>query len=538
MRARFTRSFLTPASLLAAALALGTIGGTAHAQSYEQAVSEYKSGNFEDSATLFYSILRFEDDPGVVAESQFGLAKSFDELGLYLAALKYYEDIVKEGSDHPYFEDALSGLLNIADKIEEDLKIPPIIDAMYEPNSKALRKMMVSQRGLIDRIHFVIGRYSFNRGNMQDARSFLKSVSDSSAKYPHAQYILGLIRLGVGRPDSPAPKYDEALEHFENVRRTVPITSEDQELRRLRDLSTLGIGRLYYERAYLLDDGNPERTKFLDRAVVEYKRIPRFSEAWPNAIFERAWAQTVSNDYGKALGTLHNLDAPFFEDYFFPEANILKSIVYYYNCHWDRVNATVEETKAEYGPLVTRMEALAEKDYAFEEWYSLLMKSLEAGKKHGDPELIPYVVAAHIERDPKFQKLQIFLSQLEKEGATFESNQAFSKGEVGREMVDFALETREAFLKVVGRYVKSKFIQTTAELSDITTRASIVSLETKTAETEWLEQGRTIEGAKRGRLPRPAVPDDTFEYWVFRDEFWIDELGYYEAVIKSECYEL
>ena len=64
------------------------------------------------------------------------------------------------------------------------------------------------------------------------------------------------------------------------------------------------------------------------------------------------------------------------------------------------------------------------------------------------------------------------------------------------------------------------------------------SLETKTAEADWLEQGKEIDASKlRRRLPRPFIPDDTFQFWWFRDEYWIDELGYYEFTIKTECYD-
>lgn len=96
---------------------------------------------------------------------------------------------------------------------------------------------------------------------------------------------------------------------------------------------------------------------------------------------------------------------------------------------------------------------------------------------------------------------------------------------------------RDAFLQLLGRLVKTKLNDIKVELSDITTRASIVSLETKTAEADWLEQGREIGGGARGVLPRPFIPDDTFQFWWFRDEYWIDELGFYEYTIKTECFQ-
>ena len=79
--------------------------------------------------------------------------------------------------------------------------------------------------------------------------------------------------------------------------------------------------------------------------------------------------------------------------------------------------------------------------------------------------------------------------------------------------------------------------RTSGVIADISTRASLIALETKTAEADWLEQGRDISNLARKRLPRPFIPDDSFQFWWFRNEYWIDELGYYEFTIKTECFE-
>ena len=93
--------------------------------------------------------------------------------------------------------------------------------------------------------------------------------------------------------------------------------------------------------------------------MSEFLSVPRFSSNWSQALFERAWAHTVHNEYGRALGALHSLRAPYFEDEFYPEAKILQSIIYYYNCQWDRVNAIIDETKSEYEPMVKQLQGLS-----------------------------------------------------------------------------------------------------------------------------------------------------------------------------------
>lgn len=516
---------------------VATLALPASAQNIDKAITAFKKGDYEVAATQFYSVLRFDAEAeGDVAEAQYGLAKSFEKLGLPLAALKYYEDIAKVGSDHPNFAKAVEGLVDVGEALNDDLKTPQVLDALYGgENLNALQKINPE---IIQRVHFVLGRFAFNKGNFNEAKDFLNTVKPGNPSYPHAQYMLGLVKLGVGKSGQTAPKYDQVVEHFENARTAIAADAKDEELLGLRDLASLGLARSYYERAYELEDGDPKRTEGLRLAQVEFQRVPRFSNDWAEALFERAWAHTVNNEYGRALGALHSLRAPYFTDEFYPEAKILEAIIYYYNCQWDRVNTILDETKADFEPMAKELEDLVKGNLADDEWYPLLQKSLEQQVGTKADGLLDRRVAHAIARDPKFMKMQGFLKEIDREAKIFEKNAAFAKSDMGREMTDFANDARDAYLSVIGKFLKTKVRDVAGEITDITTRASLVSLETKTAEADWLEQGKEIDASlKRKRLPRPFIPDDTFQFWWFRDEYWVDELGYYEFTIKTECYE-
>lgn len=510
------------------------VASTALSQNLDRAITDYKAGKYEDSASGFYAVLQFAEEPNVIVEAQYGLAKSFEKLRLPLASQRYYEAIVKEGSDHPYFTEAVEGLLDAADGLDDDFKIPPVIDAMYEPNANALAKMKPET---LQRVHFIIGRNSFQRGKLKDASDFLGTVKAGNPAYARSQYLLGLIASGIGRNDGATPRYEVAIEHFENARESIGPKSENTKAQDLYDLATLALGRLYYEQAYALEDGDPRRAKYLGLAVREYQVIPRFSSAWSDALFERAWAHTVDNEYGKALGALHSLSAPYFADSYYPEADILKAIIYYYNCQWDRVNRSLDETKTRYQPIVAQLETMLDLNYDFEEWYALLSKSKQAGAAQADPTLLPWVIANAITSDPRFARFEAYLREIEREVSYFDKSPAFNRSEMGRQLSEEFFGVRSAFLQLLGKLVKTKLNDIRTELGGITTRVSIVSLETKTAEAEWLEQGREIGGMPRGVLPRPFIPDDTFQFWWFRDEYWVDELGFYEYTVKTECFE-
>jgi tetratricopeptide (TPR) repeat protein len=520
------------ALLLAAAL---SVASSANAQNLDKSIDAFKGSDYETAAAGFYSVLRLSDDAGEVTEAQYGLARSFEKLGLHLAALKYWSDIANAGNEHPHFEKAIEGLVNAGEALDDDLNMPKTLDKVYNgSNISTIEKMNPE---VLQRVYFHLGRYVYNRQNFKEARKMFKAVKEGNPAYPSAQYMLGLLRLGVGQPDRPPPKYKEAAEHFENARKAIPKDTTSPKLLELRDLTSLGLARLYYEQAYELEEEDPKRATGLQQSKLEFQQVPRFSNAWPEALFERAWAHTVNIEYGRALGALHSLSAPYFADQFYPEAKILQAIIYYYNCQWDRVNTILDETKTQYEPMAERMTKLAESNLEFDEWYPLLQKSIEQADDSDDAALLPRRVAAAIAADPKFRKMESFLKEIDREQKVFEKNAAFAKSDMGSTLVEDFDANREGYLGVMGKFLKAKVLSLAGELSDISTRASLIALETKTAEADWLEQGRNITNLERKRLPRPYIPDDTFQFWWFRNEYWIDELGYYEFTIKTECFE-
>lgn len=511
------------------------LSAPAQAQNLDKAIDSFKSSDYESAAAGFYSVLRLSEDAGEVVEAQYGLARSFEKLGLNLAANFYWTQIAEAGNEHPHFEKAIEGLVNTGEALDDDLNMPKTLDKVYNgPNISTIEKMNPE---VLQRVYFHLGRYVYNRQNFKEARKMFRAVKEGNPAYPGAQYMLGLLRLGVGQPDRPPPKYKEAAEHFENVRNAIPKDTANKKLIELRDLSTLGLARLSYEQAYELEDGDPKRVAGLQQARLEFQKVPRFADAWSEALFERAWAETVSESYGRALGALHSLSAPYFSDEFYPEAKILQAIIYYYNCQWDRVNTILDETKAAYEPMSERMTKLAESNLELDEWYPLLQKSMEQKEGAEDEALLPRRVAFAIAGDPKFQKMEAFLKEIDREQKVFEKNRTFAKSDMGTTLVEDFDTNREGYLGVMGKFLKAKVISQAAELSDISTRASLIALETKTAEADWLEQGRSITNQVRKRLPRPYIPDDSFQFWWFRNEYWIDELGYYEFTIKTECFE-
>ena len=89
-----------------------------------------------------------------------------------------------------------------------------------------------------------------------------------------------------------------------------------------------------------------------------FDRVSQESYDWANSLFEASWANFMlkQKGYSKALGNIHTLQAPFFEDYIKPEsvaeALTVKATIYFYNCLFDRAEEAINEFNAVYPNLV------------------------------------------------------------------------------------------------------------------------------------------------------------------------------------------
>ena len=103
------------------------------------------------------------------------------------------------------------------------------------------------------------------------------------------------------------------------------------------------------------------------------------------------------------------------------------------------------------------------------------------------------------------------------------------------QLVGLLEEERENRVALTGRFARRVLTRESVFLADFIGQASIIKFETADAERKMLEAGKDITKGPRAQGPRPVVPNATYQYWGFRGEYWIDELGYYEHSIKNEC---
>lgn len=220
---------------------------------------------------------------------------------------------------------------------------------------------------------------------------------------------------------------------------------------------------------------------------------------------ERAWSKYYQKDYSRALGLLTAFEAPMFDSSRTPEAYLLKMIIYKELCHYDAALDVLREFKERYKSSLKR-----------------IRKRSELRK---DQNLVNMALM-----DQKFEPWVSYLNTLREEKLRYET--------LGLSEYDFN--------STVSTRYKSKIQETEAKLWRL--------LENKTRDVasqllDWQEQMTFLDYLTRIdslRVVRrgdelvyrsPTIPGLTFDriYWIFEQEYWVDELEDMKSFIESRC---
>ncbi|HJL41034.1 MAG TPA: hypothetical protein RMG48_06995 [Myxococcales bacterium LLY-WYZ-16_1] len=475
------------------------------AQSIDQAVQAYNDDKFEDAAYLFYDVSRNTEDPDDRVKAEYYLAHSLFRAGYLLPAFDFYLEVFTQGEEHPYFLKATEGLLRFSEKMEDDVLVPSVVDRGYTTAFSGLKAEDLNA------VNYMVGLLAYNQRDFAESQQFLQAITDEdSPYYIKARYLLAIISVQVARSQGSAD-YTRAIEYFTEIE-DVLVDSTEPRLRKLRRLATLGKARAYYSQ------GDYEQS------VASYQEVPRFSDDWYDAMYESGWAYWHVGEFGKALGMVHSVHSPYFDDRFRPESFVLKATTYFQRCHFDRVRITLDDFFAVYEPMAEELEQWVEGNVSAEEYVDAIV--------NGAPNL-PEKVRLSVATNRKFRR---YLQGLQEADREIERARAeFPDGNFKGLLLSLLQDLRAGWLEVTARVVAQKIATHSTFLDNFLNQARIIKFETSDAERKMLEAGKDITKGPRAKGPRPVVPNAKFQYWAFNGEYWVDELGYYQHSIKDEC---
>jgi hypothetical protein len=481
-----------------------TAAGAGYAQNIDQAVQAYNDDEYEKAAFLFFDVMNNSEDPDHRVKAEYYLGHSLYKAGYLLPAYQFYGEVFNSGEGHPYFLKATEGLLNIGEKIDDDTLIPELINKGY---SQAFARLKAEE---LNGINYMIGMISQRKQDFGEAKQFLEAVTDASPYYLKARYILAIMAVRTATEQG-AEDYSEAIKLFSGLEKGLEKANIEKD-KKLYRLALLGQARAYYSQG---DFG---------KSVEFYEKVPRFSDDWYDAMFESGWAYYQNAQFGKALGMVHAIQSPYFDDRYRAESFVLKATNYFQLCHFDRARKALDNFFALYEPMSDQLKPFLEGEQTDAEMVDLIV--------NGSAKF-PAEIRLQVSTNRRYQKFLAQVREVDQEIALAEKK--FPEGSFKAQLLELLEDQREQRVALTGKLVRDQLRREVAFLDDFLNQARIIKFETADAERKMLEAGKDITKGPRAKGPRPEVPSSRYQYWAFDGEYWIDELGYYEHSIKDEC---
>ena len=204
------------------------------------------------------------------------------------------------------------------------------------------------QRELYWQLNYLLGRYRYRNGKYPEALELFDKVNRKSKYYVQAQFFSGITNVQMRRSSPAVQSFQRILGAIEEG----DVPSEDEA--RFRDLAYLSMARTFYSASIKVDENTNQPTvdqTRLSAAVKYWNKVDVTSEYWLDALFEESWAYFMAGDYSHALGNIHTIQAPYFPHAYYPEADVLKAVIYFSNCQYDDALTIVAKFRGQFRPI-------------------------------------------------------------------------------------------------------------------------------------------------------------------------------------------
>jgi tetratricopeptide (TPR) repeat protein len=471
------------------------------------------------------------DDEGNKQIAQYHLAIALYRLQFFQASYAIFSEIADK-QNHLKFNETLLWLSKLATQLPEPADI---IERVGKYKSEQIARFNnPQQRDLYWQLNYLLGRYKYRNRNYEEAISLFEKVDAKSKYQVQSQFFSGISYVQL-RKSVPAVK------SFQRIVQAIDEGVEGvEDEARMRDLAFLSMARTYYSASVRLDDNNVPKidANKLSAAVKYWNRVDVASEYWLDALFEQSWAYFMAGDYPHALGNIHTIEAPYFPNSFYPEADILKAVISFTICQYEDATTIVARMKKKYEPIKKELEAVLNrfKGEGSEEQFFKFLKEIREGKGNISPTVRPIVENALSDRQ-LLRNLE-YVRVLDEEEARFKKAPAsFRTSPLGGDVTDALGLARDLAIRNAGTLARERYQRNLDELNEHLRDASKILIDITAAERNKLDQ-QVISGqlSKEDAQTYGVVkPDDEHVLWPFDGEYWRDELGFYRQVVTSKC---
>jgi tetratricopeptide (TPR) repeat protein len=335
-------------------------------------------------------------DRNTHADGLYLLGEAYFASGQLLSARRAYSELLDLGNQSPY--DAYSGR-SVARLVDVALNTGRL-DSLPSIAQQAAR---ITTRDATGSFEYALGKLSFARGDLTEARRVLSGVSAQSPYHHQAQYVLGTMLIkqalaDAGADTSPeaqarlllpgaAQRFEPAISQFRHV---TELPADSAVHREVIDQAWLAIGRLHYESEAYLD------------AAAAYIRIDRTSPAYYEMLFELAWVYVRVADYQRAERALEILSVAAPDTLDVADTALLRADLMLRSGRFDRALEAYREVRDRFEPARQRVESFLSATTDPAVYYDRLV---EEGLEGATPSKLPDVVLEWVREEARGERV-------------------------------------------------------------------------------------------------------------------------------------
>ncbi len=472
-----------------------------------------------DDATRARAAFAAAKTPRDREDAQYEEATALYRARLYAVAYAIFSEIASHPT-HAHHGDALPWLARLAGDLPEPADVAERVGKYDEDAIAAVDATLKS------RLFYLLGRYRDRNHQYEDARRAYARVETSSAWYPKARFLMGVVAVKQRKPA-------EAIAAFQNV---VDATQESDDYDRLRNLALLSIARTYYSTAVRIDARGAAVTDraLLAKAIAFWNAVDVADASWEDVLLESSWALFLTGDHARALGNLHMLEmmTPRWRS---PEADELRATIHLASCRYDDVATLAARSLARRRPVAAELRGLVASTGREDASFFRMLRDVRDGRGPGSPELRALLEATLSDRQllRHLQWAQMLVDEqrlLGRSPRSFVSSPAFADARDVLQL-EWDLAARDA-----SRLARERLVRAQGELDDAIERTTQLL-----AAANAGRAGRLDEDAIPARVPAREADrnvvrgDDEHVIWPFTGEIWRDEAGTYRQSIRTMC---
>lgn len=455
-----------------------------------------KSGQKTSAADALLPILDAPDKLAAHGEAWLKLGDLLAGFDMEYSALLAYTKAIE--ADPKVAATKVKDAIDLADKMGDTRVLAPAL---------AKNVGIKTDSETRSRVAYLAARHNVQEGELGVALGMLMMVNKKSDTYLDAEALRGIVLSQQGR-------YNDALAPLLTAQ---ALGQKAEKGARFDNVTTMNVARSYF------GAGNYQR------AVEYYAKVERTSDFWPDAWFEKAWSHFRAQDMNGSLGALMVHESPFFTDYYWPEADLLRAYSYFLMCKFKDASAEIDTFDARYQPLYSELASTLSSYDEMAGYADGVALSEDADTR------IPKGVIRQFKNDERFLGAKAAIAKAEDELERLKNVSA--NVFASRAIKDLELRKR-TIMKTEGARIVAKATKDRDQLKEMLSNLKITKLDMMQYETAQLEraaQTGELEGGDRiGQLRKLRQKPGT-QLWPWQGEYWADEVGYYNVVSRPDC---